>query len=146
MQGDERLGACELCGAEVSSADSQAFFEQEERLVQLLSHPKRKRSLSTGRADLEGTLPSLAETLYKMVGKDDMIAIKTLCVDPVVKKLTSQAKGQLAKAEVGSMHVSTRTCTVHVDLKLAGGGSALHKLTFDQDGLISASDIFADAS
>ena len=128
--------------------DVAADTETKKTLLKSGSSPalKRKRSLSGGRADLEGTLPSLAETLYKMVGKNDMIAIKTLCVDPVVKKLTSQAKGQLAKAEVGSMHVSTRTCTVHVDLKLAGGGSALHKLTFDQDGLISASDIFADAS
>ena len=40
------------------------------------------------------------------------------------------------------MHVSSRTLTVHVDLTLDGGAKAVHKLVFDDDGLITTSDIF----
>lgn len=107
---------------------------------------KRRRSLSTDQANLEGELPALVEALYATVKKGDLAAVRTLCVDSVARKVAGQASGALSGAlEVGAMSTSTRTQTVHVDLTLSAGGAttkALHRLVFGDDGLISASDLF----
>lgn len=59
-------------------------------------------------------------------------------------QVAGQAAGVLAKGvEVGTMHVCTRTFAVFVDVKLAGGAPAVHKLVFDDEGLIKASDVFS---
>jgi hypothetical protein len=102
---------------------------------------KRKRTLSSGKVDLEGSLPSLAEALYSLVKTADLTTVRTLCVEPIARKLAGQAAGVLAKdCDVGTMHVCARTYTVFVDLKLQAG-PAVHKLVFDEDGLITSSDV-----
>ena len=69
--------------------------------------------------------------------------VRTLCNDTVARQVAGQAAGVLAKgAAPGTMHTCTRTCTVFVDVKLADGRAAVHKLVFDEDGLIKASDVF----
>ena len=45
----------------------------------------------------------------------------------------------------GAKHVSTRTATVHVDLT-RGSASGIHKLEFDDDGLITKSEVFTTAA
>ena len=88
-------------------------------------------------------LPTLAEALYATIKKGDLTAVRTLCVEAISRKVAGQASGVLAGGvEVGMMHVSARTGSVHVDLTLSGGASAVHKLKFAEDGLISGSDIF----
>ena len=73
-----------------------------------------------------------------------LAGVLKLCVDAVGRKVAGQASGVLAKGvTVGPMNVVTRTLTVFVDLGLAGDKSALHKLVFDEDGLIVTSDIFS---
>ena len=107
---------------------------------------KRKRSFSTSAVDLEGSLPSLAEGLHSAIGKGELTAVRSLCTDELARKVAGQAAGILSNAfKVGTMHVSTRTLTVHVDLKVSGAGAS-HKLTFDEAGLVSTSEIFTVAA
>ena len=47
--------------------------------------------------------------------------------------------------QVGVMHVSAKTCSVFVELTLAGG-PALHALTFNDEGLVSSSRLFSRTS
>ena len=104
---------------------------------------KRKRSMSGGNINLESTLPTLVDAFYATVKKADLTAVRTLCVDALVDKVVKQANGVLSGTgvDVGTMHVSARTLSVHVDLTLKGK-AAVHKLVFDDEGLIVASDVF----
>ena len=106
---------------------------------------KRKRS-SQASTNLEGTLPALAEALYQSIEKKDLAAVRSLAVDGVSAALVSWAETVHAQKWVaGAKHVSTRTATVHVDLT-RGSASGIHKLEFDDDGLITKSEVFTTAA
>ena len=109
---------------------------------------KRRRSGTA--TNLEGSLPELADALYEAIGKNAKEGqLRELCdeaVGPALAKWAlSVAKGKLT---VGTKHVSTRTQTVHTELTIGSGRSnsdVLHQLTFDEDGLITASKVFSAA-
>ena len=105
---------------------------------------KRKRSTgSTGSMQMEGQLPALAEAFYAAVAKGDLTGVREMCTEASEARVAGQAAGVLKTATVGAMHASVRTVSVHVDLTLASRGAGVHKLTFDDDGLITASAVFA---
>ena len=103
---------------------------------------KRRRS-SQSNTNLEGSLPAFADALYEAIERKDSNAIKSLCADDAVGASVGSwaEKAAAAAPTVGTKHVSSRTATVHVDVTI-GGVSAVHKLSFDEDGLITSSDVF----
>jgi len=107
---------------------------------------KRRRSSSAnGGLHMEGTLPTLAEAFYAAVAQGDLTAVRSMCAESVEDRVAAQASGTgaLKGAIAGTVHVSSRTASLHVDLKLSSGAGAVHKLTFDEEGLITVSDILA---
>ena len=103
---------------------------------------KRKRS-SQANTNLEGTLPALADALYEHIGKKDFVAVRSLCAEGHVGASVAAWAEKAAKKNLapGTKHVSARTATIHIDVTV-GGVSAVHKLEFDDDGLITKSEVF----
>ena len=105
---------------------------------------KRKRS-SRASTNLEGTLPALAEALYQSIEKKDLAAVRSLAVDGV--RGAGQLGGDGARAEVGRGREAREHAhrDRHVDLT-RGSASGIHKLEFDDDGLITKSEVFTTAA
>jgi hypothetical protein len=100
---------------------------------------KRKRS-SGNNIHLEGSLPLQVDALYDAVAKKDLAAVRSLCVDSAGGAVAQWAS-TVAAFTAGTKHVSASTRSVHVDLTV-GGAAAIHKLTFDDDGLITDAKVF----
>ena len=62
-------------------------------------------------------------------------------VVPVVGITEMAAEAAKKNLAPGTKHVSARTATIHIDVTV-GGVSAVHKLEFDDDGLITKSEVF----
>jgi len=108
---------------------------------------KRKRSQgSAGSMAMEGQLPALTETFYAAVAAGNLTAVREMCTEASEARVAGQAAGVLKSATVGVVHTSVRTASVHVDLTLGARGgpqAGVHRLTFDEDGLITTSSVFA---
>jgi hypothetical protein len=103
---------------------------------------KRKRNLSANSAALEASLPTLAEAFYQVAAKGDLAAVRKLCTPDAARGVAAQVATVLAaKVRVGEMHVSARTMTAHVELRI-DTSKAVHQLVFDDDGLIASSELF----
>jgi len=106
--------------------------------------PKRKRALSSTSAMLEASLPEKAELFYQVAAKADLTAVRAMCTSDAARTAAAQVAGILhSKVRVGQMHVSGRTMSVHVELRLESA-KALHHLTFNDDGLIESSELYAE--
>jgi len=107
---------------------------------------KRRRSLSSSNSVmLEGTLPALADKFYQVCTSGDAPALEALCtpeLQPLVGARFGAAMGSGVK--VGRMHTCVRSTSVFVELQM-GGGPGLLSLTFNDEGLVSAADIFMKA-
>lgn len=108
--------------------------------------PGMKRKRSSASVALEGSLPELADALYDAISKKaDSNQIKTLCDEAagaaLAKWAISVGKSGIT---VGTKHVSTKTGSVHTELTLGDRAKTklLHQLTFDDEGLITASKSF----
>jgi len=105
---------------------------------------KRKRTLSTGTAALEASLPMLADSFYKVAASGDLAAVRKLCTPDMARTAAQQVASVLAaKVRVGEMHTCTRTMTVHAELRI-GTSKVLHHLRFTDDGLIATSELFTE--
>ena len=79
-----------------------------------------------------------------MAAKADLTAVRAMCTSDAARTAAAQVAGVLhSKVRVGQMHVSGRTMSVHVELRLESA-KALHHLTFNDDGLIESSELYAE--
>jgi len=105
---------------------------------------KRKRDLSASSAMVEAMLPEKADHFYKVAAKGDLAAVRSLCTTEAARSAAAQVANVLSsKVRVGEMHVSGRTMSVHVELRL-DTSRALHHLQFNDDGLIESSELYSE--
>jgi len=96
---------------------------------------KRKRELSATSAMVEAMLPEKADAFYKVAAKGDLAAVRALCTTEAARNAAAQVAGVLAsKVRVGQIHVSGRTMSVHVELRL-DTSHAMHHLMFNDEGV-----------
>ena len=106
---------------------------------------KRQRSLSSANSlVLFSLLPTLAQKFYDAwkAGENVQALLAAELRDPGSPNTTARLLREVMLREkevaVASMHVSTETSKVVVELLTSGGSKAMHSLTFTDDGLISS--------
>ena len=73
--------------------------------------------------------------------------MRELCTDASARHVAEQAGGVLSGGlSVTTVHVSSRTLAVLSELSLSGVAlPALHKLVFDEEGLVAVPEVFTAA-
>lgn len=120
-------------------------------VAELLREPslKRKRSLSGNSIQVEAELPELVDKFYAALKSGTMEELQKLCTASAAQLaqplLLQASKGQIS---TGKMHVCGKTCTVFMEVRSTSALSqlVLHKLTYNEDGLLGGFDRFVEGA